>query len=60
MVISLGAFGGILGNLGWVLIQLGGEDPRLVSNPINAVFQYVLIVLLLHSQSREHQRIWFS
>ncbi|MBS1837711.1 MAG: hypothetical protein JST64_08435 [Actinobacteria bacterium] len=26
---------------------------------INAIFVYALIALLLHQQSREHQRIWF-
>ena len=27
---------------------------------INAIFVYALVALLLHTQSREHQRIWFS
>jgi len=27
---------------------------------LNALFEYALIALLLHQQSREHQRIWFS
>jgi hypothetical protein len=27
---------------------------------LNALFEYALIGLLLHTQSREHQRIWFS
>lgn len=27
---------------------------------LNAIFEYALIALLLHQQSREHQKIWFS
>lgn len=38
-------------NLGYILVP-GGI--------INAIFVYALIALLLHQQSREHQRIWFS
>lgn len=59
-LVSLGAIGGLFGNLTWVLFMFGAEDPGLVSNPLNVLFQYVLIVLLLHRQSREHQRIWFD
>jgi len=40
-----------MGNLGFILLP-GGL--------INAIFVYALIALLLHTQSREHQRIWFS
>jgi len=43
--------GELLGRLGEVLVP-GGI--------INAIFVYALIALLLHTQSREHQRIWFS
>ena len=38
-------------NLGFVLAP-GGI--------INAIFVYALVALLMHTQSREHQRIWFS
>jgi hypothetical protein len=47
----LGEHRGLLGNLGFVF--LGG-------NIINAIFEYALIALLLHPQSREHQKIWFD
>lgn len=43
--------GNLLGNLGFVLVP-GGI--------INALFVYALIGLLLHPQSRDHQRVWFS
>jgi len=49
--LSLFASGGFLGNLGWVLI-----GPTVIS----ALFEYALIGLLLHLQSREHQKVWFS
>ena len=32
----------------------------LLGNVIDALFQYALIALLLHPQSRDHQRIWFE
>jgi len=38
-------------NLGFVLVP-GGI--------INAIFVYALVALLLHPQSRDHQKIWFS
>ncbi len=38
-------------NLGYVFVP-GGI--------INAIFVYALIGLLLHSQSRDYQKIWFS
>lgn len=60
VIVALGAFGGLFGNLSWVLLQIGGDDPRLRSDLIGVMFQYALIVVLLHSQSREHTRIWFS
>lgn len=60
LLVAMGALGGLLGNLSWVLLQVGGEDPRLGSNPIDAIFQYLLVILLLHRQSREHQRVWFT
>jgi hypothetical protein len=43
--------GGLFGNLFRVLLPGG---------PLNALFVYALIALLLHTQSREHQRVWFS
>jgi len=43
--------GGPLEHLGYLFI--GGSI-------VNALFEYALIGLLLHTQSREHQRIWFS
>ena len=43
--------GDLIGRLGEVLVP-GGI--------LNAVFVYALIALLLHSQSREHQKVWFS
>lgn len=43
--------GGPLTNLGFILLGQG---------IINALFEYALIGLLLHTQSREHQKIWFS
>ena len=27
---------------------------------INAIFVYALVALLLHTQSREHQKVWFT
>ena len=50
LVVALQA-GAVMGNLGFILLP-GGL--------INAIFVYALIALLLHTQSREHQRIWFS
>ncbi|MFZ4518833.1 MAG: hypothetical protein ACOYOP_10610 [Microthrixaceae bacterium] len=43
--------GNLFGNLGAVLLP-GGI--------INALFVYALIALLLHTQSREHQKVWFT
>lgn len=59
LLVAASAFGGVFGNLGWVLFMVGGDDPTLRSDPISALFQYVLLGLLLHHQSREHQRVWF-
>lgn len=59
-LIAVGAIGGLFGNITWVLFLFGADDPRLASNPVNVLFEYVLIVLLLHRQSREHQKIWFD
>ena len=39
---------------------VGGLDGILGTSIINLLFEIVLIVLLLHEQSREYQRIWFS
>ena len=43
--------GGLFNHLGYVLFA---------GDIISVMFQYALIGLLLHQQSREHQRIWFS
>ncbi len=42
---------GLFGNIAFVFLG---------SNLVNTLFEYALIVLLLHSQSREHQKIWFD
>jgi hypothetical protein len=49
--ISTLSFGGPLEHISYVL--LGG-------GLIGALFEYALIGLLLHQQSREHQRVWFD
>lgn len=49
VLISPGAT--VLGNLDFILWQ---------NNLLSVIFQYALIALLLHPQSREHQRVWFS
>jgi hypothetical protein len=36
-----------------------GQNPFRV-NPITLIFEIILIVLLLHNQSREYQKIWFK
>lgn len=38
----------------------GGTDAVLGRSLLSLMFEIVLIALLLHDQSREHQRIWFS
>lgn len=38
----------------------GGVDAVLGSNIINLMFEILLVALLLHRDSKEHQRIWFS
>jgi hypothetical protein len=43
--------GGPLQHLSYILTS---------GNIINVMFEYALIVVLLHSQSREHTKIWFS
>lgn len=58
-LIALGAYGGLLGNITWVLFQVGGQA-RLGGSVIDVMFQYTLIGLLLHQQSREHQKVWFE
>jgi hypothetical protein len=50
LIVALQA-GAVMSNLGFIFIP-GGI--------INAIFVYALIGLLLHTQSREHVRIWFS
>lgn len=51
LLVSFGRTGGLLGNLGFVLVG---------ASIVNALFEYALIALLLHPQSRDHERIWFS
>ncbi|HMR95555.1 MAG TPA: hypothetical protein P5193_06450 [Microthrixaceae bacterium] len=41
----------LMRNIGFVLVP---------GDIINAIFVYALVALLLHPQSREHQKIWFS
>ncbi len=50
LVVALEA-GAVMSNLGFIFIP-GGI--------LNAMFVYALIALLLHTQSREYQRVWFS
>lgn len=50
-VVDTFSAGGPLSHIGYILT--GG-------NIINAMFEYALIVLLLHTQSREHAKVWFS
>lgn len=38
----------------------GGFDAVLGSNIISLMFEVLLVALLLHEDSREHQRIWFK
>lgn len=44
-------FGSADTSIGWVLFT---------NNPINVIFEYALIALLLHPMSRDYQKIWFS
>lgn len=39
---------------------VGGVDLVLGASILSLLFEVLLVVLLLHPQSREHQRIWFS
>ena len=39
---------------------LGGVDAVLGTGIIALMFEILLVALLLHQQSREYQRIWFS
>lgn len=39
---------------------VNGVDGILGTSIINLMFEIILVVLLLHEQSREYQRIWFS
>jgi hypothetical protein len=50
-LIALGSVGGLLDNLGFVFLG---------DNVLNVIFEYALIALLLHPQSREHQKLWFD
>ncbi|MFV0317496.1 MAG: hypothetical protein ACK5O2_11135 [Microthrixaceae bacterium] len=50
-VINTLPVGGPLTNLGYIFT--GG-------NIISVMFEYALIVLLLHTQSREHAKVWFN
>lgn len=50
-VVDTFSAGGPLQHLSYILTS---------GNIINVMFEYALIVVLLHSQSREHTKIWFS
>lgn len=50
-VVNTFGAGGPLEHLSYILTS---------GNIINVMFEYALIVVLLHSQSREHTKIWFS
>ena len=39
---------------------VGGLDGVLATDILGLMFDVLLVALLLHEQSREHQRIWFS
>ncbi|MDQ3569371.1 MAG: hypothetical protein M3396_01860 [Actinomycetota bacterium] len=41
-------------------LALGGLDAVFRVNLLNLMFEIALIALLLHTQSREYQRIWFK
>ncbi len=43
-----------------VRFLFSGIDGILGTNIINLLFEILLVALLLHEQSREYQRIWFS
>ncbi len=49
IVLQVGA--SLTGNLSFILLP-GGI--------ISAIFVYALVALLLHTQSREYQKVWFS
>ncbi|WP_436795692.1 hypothetical protein [Actinospongicola halichondriae] len=41
-------------------VFLGGLNGVLGTGILSLMFEVLLVALLLHEQSREHQRIWFS
>ena len=41
-------------------VLAGGPGALFAVNPITLLFEVALIALLLHPQSRDYQRIWFS
>ncbi|MGK2929928.1 MAG: hypothetical protein ACSLFO_10170 [Acidimicrobiales bacterium] len=43
-----------------VAVIVGGLTGILPAGIISLLFDILLVALLLHTQSREHQRIWFS
>ena len=43
-----------------VRVLFDGPGALLSVNPITLLFEIALIALLLHPQSRDYQRIWFS
>ena len=51
LIVAIGDDDGLFGNIAFVFLGW---------NLVNTLFEYALIVLLLHSQSREHQKIWFD
>jgi hypothetical protein len=53
---------GVAAAFGPALIRMayGGPGAVLSRDPIGLMFEIALIALLLHPQSRDYQRIWFS
>ena len=51
-----GAFYCVVATL-WIRIR---HDPELLGFLLRLMFDLVLVVLLLHPQSKEYRRIWFS
>jgi hypothetical protein len=53
---------GVASAFGPALIRMayGGPGAVIGGDPIGLMFEIALIALLLHPQSRDYQRIWFS
>jgi hypothetical protein len=43
-----------------LVLRIAFYGNPLLGNPISLMFEIALIALLLHPQSREYQKIWFS